>query len=79
MTLSQIAAVISLLLAFGVDQPTVNHVQELLTMPSSKSAIIRVMDTPKEEEVVAPEAPKKSKYSQENVPVATDYTISPNR
>ncbi len=68
-------------MAFGVDQPTINRVETILRAP--QSVTIKVMENdpvfeakPAEEGVVV--EPKKSKYSQENVPIATDYTVSPN-
>lgn len=39
MSIAQIAAIIGLLVAFGVDQPTVNNVQAILESPSHTSAI----------------------------------------
>ncbi len=60
MTITQITALLGLLLAFGVDQPTISRVQAILTQ--APSAIVKPMDTQKEEqpkeevteEVVAP-------------------------
>ena len=78
MTLIQITALLSLLFAFGVDQSTINKVEAILTAP--QSVTMRAMpEEPKEEEVVAPEAPKKSKYAQENVPISKESTNSHNR
>ena len=82
MTLAQIMALLSLLMAFGVDQPTINRVETILRAP--QSVTIKVMENePVFEAKPAAEGvqvePKQSKYSKENVPVATDYTASPNQ
>ena len=81
MTTAQIMAVLSLLLAFGVSPQEVSHVKQILEAPKANSVIIQTMTTeiPKEEEVVEPAQPKKSKYAQENVPVITTYTTSPKQ
>ncbi len=67
-------------MAFGVDQPTINRVETILRAP--QSVTISPMQDPVFEAKPAEEGvvvePKKSKYEQENVPIATDYTVSPN-
>lgn len=77
MTIAQIMAVLSLLLAFGVEQPTVKQVEVILT--AQQSVTIRTMEEkPKVEEVVeakvVEETPVKrwSKYS--DTPVVTEAT-----
>ncbi len=87
MTIAQIMAVLSLLLAFGVDQPTVNSVETILR--AQQSVTIRVMEKdpvfeakPKVEGVVVePAQPeqKKKGYAGTLTPVGGTFTTSPNQ